>query len=135
MTGRRISAAALARCELGFRDMVRGLAPGTLVEWRDMDDFVSRNFSEYEYEFAQSDLTIKCMTEAMDLADRGILLAYLYPGYHESCGPSHPNGVPDHYFRRGANDAATAALVVAAVAASRERFAREQRERDADSLM
>jgi len=58
---RKLTAATERRAETQFRQFVKALPPGAIVEWFDMDFWVFVNFRDFTDD-GQEDLTVVCMT-------------------------------------------------------------------------
>jgi hypothetical protein len=89
---RKLTAATERRAETQFRQFVKALPPGAIVEWFDMDFWVFVNFRDFTDD-GQEDLSVVCMTAGEKLELEG-WLAFLRPRF-----PGHPRDCPDYYYR------------------------------------
>lgn len=98
-----------------FRQHVIALAPGSRVEWREMDAWAKANFpvsvwvitdnamipiEDYEQrdDVPWSDLCIECMGVCEKLELEGWLV-FQKPGPYPGAPEHHPRGCPDYYYR------------------------------------
>ena len=85
----KLTAAVERRAETKFRQFVMALAPGSQIEWFDVDFWAFVNFRAFDTSY--SELTIVCMTASQNLEKEGWLAFLRFD--------SDGRGVPDSYYR------------------------------------